>query len=130
MPCMKYTEDEIADFIKAGKIASKAKLFGAKMIKPGAKMIDVLMAVEEKIYESGGRCAFAPQSSINNCAAHFAPRQDNSPIYKEGDVVKIDIGVMVEGLAGVGFARVLFSHRHSPKKCDAGKLGRQAHQNT
>ncbi|USN45257.1 MAG: type II methionyl aminopeptidase [Candidatus Woesearchaeota archaeon] len=84
-------------YAKAGEIAASALAFGASLIKPGMSMREVLDKVEEKIIASGGNIAFPAQSAANHIAAHFCPTDDDDYLYKEGDLVKLDVGVHVEG---------------------------------
>ncbi|MFH1173742.1 MAG: type II methionyl aminopeptidase [archaeon] len=90
-------EDVLQAYLKAGKIAAEARTFGASLIKINAKLIDVTAAVEKKILELGGNFAFPPQISINSIAAHYAALPDETIIFKEGDVVKLDLGVHIDG---------------------------------
>ncbi|NQU98170.1 type II methionyl aminopeptidase [Candidatus Woesearchaeota archaeon] len=89
--------DVIKKFKESGKIAATALQHGAKMIIVGAKLVDVCDAVEEKIKELGGEPAFPAQSSRNDIAAHYCPEEDDETVYEEGDVVKLDCGVHVDG---------------------------------
>lgn len=90
-------KDVLQSYLKAGHIAQSALQYGAKKIKPGVRMVDVLDAVEAKIKAMGGDMGFPAQSSINHVAAHYCPVHDDPLTYKEGDVVKIDCGVHVNG---------------------------------
>ena len=87
----------IEKFKLSGKIAATALQHGAKMIKPSVKLVDVCDAVESKIKEMGGDMAFPAQTSINEVAAHYCPEEDDETTYKEGDVVKLDCGVHIDG---------------------------------
>ncbi|MFC2134861.1 type II methionyl aminopeptidase [Bacteroidota bacterium] len=89
--------EEIKKYRESGIISAKALQFGAKMIKPGVKLLDVCDAVEEKIKELGGGIAFPAQTSRNDIAAHYCPEEDDESVYKEGDVVKLDCGATVDG---------------------------------
>lgn len=89
--------ETLEKFVKAGKIASEARNFGATKIKVGAKLIDVCDAVEEKIFELGGVPAFPAQISLNNIAAHYCSEPNDDTVFKVGDLAKLDIGVHVDG---------------------------------
>ncbi|AHC51747.1 methionine aminopeptidase [Sulfolobus acidocaldarius SUSAZ] len=89
--------DEIELLRRAGKIASKARDFGAKMIKPGVKVIDVCNAVEKIIEEEGAKPAFPCNLSINVEAAHYSPIINDTKIIPENAVVKLDIGAHING---------------------------------
>lgn len=83
---------------KAGKIAQEVKKFIKPKIKVGATAYDIITSAEEKIKSLKGNCAFPVNLSINNVAAHYTSpiKEDNLKI-NEGDVVKIDLGVHIEG---------------------------------
>ncbi len=90
-------EEVIEKYKKAGKIAKEALEFGASLIKPDVKAIDVTKAIEEKIISLGGKFAFPVNISINEVAAHYTPKENDELVFKKGDVVKLDIGVHVDG---------------------------------
>ncbi|MFX1410179.1 MAG: type II methionyl aminopeptidase [Promethearchaeota archaeon] len=83
---------------KAGKIAQDVKKFIKPKIKVGTKAFDIISLVEGKIEELDGKCAFPVNLSINNIAAHYtSPLKDDGLIINEGDLVKLDLGVHIEG---------------------------------
>jgi len=84
---------------KAGKIAAEALNYGSKLIKINNNVKEVVELVEKKIYELDGKPAFPVQVSINDMAAHFTPL-DEEILFKENDLVKLDVGVHVEGHIG------------------------------
>ena len=90
-------EEELKLWIKAGEIAARAIEEGAKLIKPGAKVLDVCEKVEATIVELGGKPAFPCNLSINHEAAHYSPFIDDEKVIPEGAVVKLDIGAQVDG---------------------------------
>jgi methionyl aminopeptidase len=94
--------DEIAlDCIrKAGRAAAEAREMGAAMILDGAKLSDVAIETEALIVKKGARLAFPCNISINDMAAHFTPNSDDTLRFKNGDVVKLDVGAHVEGWIG------------------------------
>jgi len=93
----KMEKEELESYLKAGRIVAEAIAHGKSMIKPGASYIEVCDRVEEKIKALGGCIAFPAQVSINNIAAHFCPLQDDTSVFKEGELVKLDIGVHIDG---------------------------------
>ena len=82
---------------KAGEIARDAKLLAASLIKPGAKLADVMDAAEDYILSKGAGIAFPAQTSRNHIAAHYCPAPGDQTVYSAEDVVKVDIGVEVDG---------------------------------
>lgn len=89
--------DERAALIKAGEIARKVKEEVADLIKPGAKLYDIAEFVERRIVELGGKPAFPCNLSLNEIAAHYTPYKGDDTALKEGDYLKVDIGVHVDG---------------------------------
>jgi len=91
-------ELKLTSLKKAGKIAQDVKSFIKPKIKVGMKVLDVVNDTEGKIVELGGACAFPVNFSINNIAAHYtSPIKDDNLVINEGDIIKIDLGVHVEG---------------------------------
>lgn len=85
------------DFIKSGEIAKKAREYGKTLVKEGVKYIDIAEKIEAKITELGGKCGFPVDVSINNIAAHDCPLYKDERVIKKGDLVKLDIGVHING---------------------------------
>lgn len=84
-------------WLLAGRIGRDARETGVALCRPGAKILDIAEAIEKMIVEKGARPSFPPNISINNIAAHYTPRFDDSIELKEGDIVKIDVGASVDG---------------------------------
>jgi len=82
---------------KAGKILKESLEYGSNLIKPGTKIIEVVEKIEEKIKSLGGEFAFPVNISINQNAAHDTADIDDNRIFKDGDLVKLDVGVHVDG---------------------------------
>lgn len=85
---------------KAGRIAGEARDYGASLVKPGAKAVDVVESIEKYIIDHGAEIAFPATVSINNVAAHYTPRHDDTLVFKKGDLVKVDVGAHVDGYIG------------------------------
>jgi methionyl aminopeptidase len=89
---------KIESLDKAGKIAQEVKKYIKPKIKVGTKAIDIVSDTEAKIEELGGLCAFPVNLCINNIAAHYtSPIREDGLEIKEGDLVKLDLGVHIEG---------------------------------
>ncbi|PKK86455.1 MAG: type II methionyl aminopeptidase [Thermoplasmata archaeon HGW-Thermoplasmata-1] len=87
-------------YLLAGRSAGEARDHAASLIKPGARLLDVARAAEARITESGARVAFPINLSINNVAAHYTPKIGDETVFREGDLVKIDVGAHVDGYIG------------------------------
>jgi curved DNA binding protein len=46
--------------------------------------------------------AFPTCISVNNVICHFSPLSDNATVLNDGDIVRIDVGVHIDGYAAVG----------------------------
>ena len=89
---------KIESLQKAGKIAQEVKKYIKPQIKVGEKVIDIISNAESKIGELNGFCAFPVNLCINNTAAHYtSPIKDDGLEINDGDIVKIDLGVHIEG---------------------------------
>ena len=85
------------EYFKAGKIASKVCEEMAKKISVGDKVLDICNKVESMIKNLGGEPAFPCNVGINSITAHYTAEIDDENIIKNGDVVKIDLGVHLNG---------------------------------
>ena len=81
----------------AGKIAARCREWAREAIQPGVKLRTILETIESMIREDGAAPAFPAQTSRNECAAHYCSSPDDETVYEEGDVVKVDMGVHVDG---------------------------------
>lgn len=84
-------------FREAGRIAARARALAIERIQPGVRLESVMLEVEDFIRAQGGGMAFPAQTSRNHIAAHYCPRPGDPTVYEREDVVKVDIGVHVDG---------------------------------
>ncbi|MFH8107859.1 MAG: type II methionyl aminopeptidase [Candidatus Aenigmatarchaeota archaeon] len=87
-------------YIKAGRIAAKVRDECKSLVKPGKNILDIVEEIERRIIELGGEPAFPVNIGINNIAAHYTPEKGEDILLREGDIVKIDIGVHIDGYIG------------------------------
>ena len=90
-------EESLSYYKKAGEIAKEVLEEGLKKIKPGVKLLEVAEFVEARIIEKGGKPAFPCNISVNEIAAHYSPTAWDERTFEKGDLVKLDIGVHVNG---------------------------------
>jgi len=67
----------------------------------GDKLINDLIAGVFKTGKMEKGVAFPTCISINNCAGHFSPLADDTTTLKDEDLVKIDLGVHIDGFISV-----------------------------
>ncbi len=91
-------EPHILDcYIRAGKIASKVMEKSRKWVREGERLLDVAEKIEAEIISLGGRPAFPVNISVNEVAAHYTPTERDAGVFGKGDMVKIDLGVHIDG---------------------------------
>jgi methionyl aminopeptidase len=82
---------------RAGRIAADCRRWAVENIRPGVTVRHVLESVEARIREAGAEPGFPAQSSRNHVAAHYCSSPEDELRYEEGDCVKVDLGVHVDG---------------------------------
>ena len=84
-------------YLKAGAVAREARELGASRVRAGGSSLELANEIEGLIVKRGAKCAFPVNIGINDTAAHYTPSQDNDLRFKQGDVVKIDVGAHIGG---------------------------------
>ncbi len=84
-------------YLRAGKVASEVRETARKKYHVGSTLFEVCETVESQIKQLNGKPAFPVNASLNEIAAHYTAEPGDSTVVKEGDVLKIDIGVHVDG---------------------------------
>ena len=82
---------------EAAAIAGHLREYVASLMKPGAKLIDLSLSGHRRLEELGGQAAFPLQISVNHVAAHYCAFVGDESELKEGDLVKVDCGVHIDG---------------------------------
>lgn len=90
----------VEKYRKAGRIAAEAREWGATLVKAGALRTEVAAKVEAFIVEKGGQPAFPCCISVDSDAAHDTPGPLDDRTFQDGQVVKLDCGVQVDGWIG------------------------------
>jgi len=90
-------EEELEKLLRAGYIAKVVREEAARMAKPGLKLIELASYIESRIRELGGEPAFPVNLSVNSIAAHYTPLYGDESVIPENSVLKIDVGVHVDG---------------------------------
>lgn len=93
----KNSDDALEKYILAGKIAAKVREEIRRSVKEGMPLIEVCEVVEDKIRILGGKPAFPCNISVNEIAAHYTSPPGDKRVIPEKSLVKIDIGVHVDG---------------------------------
>jgi methionyl aminopeptidase len=88
--------------------------YAKTLINPSVNILEIAEAIEKKIFEVGAKPAFPVNIGINEVAAHYTPSLDDKTVIKEGDMVKIDIGLHVDGYISDNAFTVLVGKNHHP----------------
>ena len=91
---------ELEKWKRAGNLASRAREYGKEKIEEGVEKLELVEAVEDFIRKNGGTPAFPANLAVNNIAAHWTPNSNDKGIFEYGDVVKLDVGVEIDGYIG------------------------------
>ncbi|MBI2670656.1 type II methionyl aminopeptidase [Candidatus Woesearchaeota archaeon] len=90
-------EQNFEDYKKAGKIAAEVREFAKKIVKVDGSLLEATELIEQQIIKLGGRPAFPIDMSLNNIAAHYSATINDKTVFKENNLVKVDIGVHING---------------------------------
>ena len=88
---------QLQDYINAGKIASDVRENARRKNHVGSTLEEICNSIEKEIESKGGKCAFPVNVSLNEIAAHYTAEPNDSIIVKDADLLKIDLGVQING---------------------------------
>jgi len=94
------TEEELETYRRAGKLVAEVREQARPLVKPGVTLLEIAEAVEDLITQKGAKPAFPCNVSVNEIAAHYSPPADDDTTIKDGDMIKVDVGVHVDGYIG------------------------------
>ena len=111
--------DKIKSLEKAADIHKEVRRHLHNIIKPGVKLTDIVHIIENKTEELSNKSecvhrgiGFPVGLSLNSCAAHYHPSQNDSTLCKKDDVLKIDFGTEVNGWIIDSAFTVYFNDKH------------------
>jgi methionyl aminopeptidase len=84
--------------IRAGRILKLVREEVIRLVKPEVRLLEIAEFVENRIRELGAEPAFPCNISLNSDAAHFTPKRGDERFFKDGDLVKLDIGAHIDGI--------------------------------
>lgn len=90
------SEEELKNYLQAARVHAAAQETAKSVVKEGASVLDAAVAIEKEIADSGGKPAFPVNISFDSEAAHNTPSATEARVFGK-EVVKVDIGVHVEG---------------------------------
>lgn len=88
---------QLQDYINAGKIASEVRENARRKNHVGSTLEEICNSIEKEIMNKGAKCAFPVNVSLNEIAAHYTAEPNDKTIVKDTDLLKIDLGVQING---------------------------------
>jgi methionyl aminopeptidase len=111
----------LKDYKRAGEVWKSAISLAQKKAKEGIRLLELAESIEKRIIDEEAEPAFPVNLSINEQAAHFTPKWKDESVLKESDVLKIDIGVSVDGYICDGAVTINLDNAHA-KQIEANEL--------
>ncbi len=91
-------KDEILEkYRTAGSLATRILKDGAQQIRVGTSYLELVESIEARVNDEGAQLAFPLNLSLNEDAAHDTASWSDERTLKKGDVVKLDLGVQIDG---------------------------------
>lgn len=106
---MTIPEEDFQKYQRAGKIAMEVREEIKKTVKEGMLIIAICEKAEHLIRKKGGIPAFPCNVSINEVAAHYTSPPNDKQTIPERSIVKVDIGVHIDGYIADTAASISFN---------------------
>jgi methionyl aminopeptidase len=90
-------EEALEKYRRAGKIAARVREEIKLKIKEGMPLLEICEKTERTIASLGGKPAFPCNVSVNEFAAHYTSPPEDGSVVPNRSLVKIDIGVHIDG---------------------------------
>ncbi len=102
------------NYIRAGQIAAQVRENARKKNHVGRTIYEICESIESEIYERGGQPAFPVNISLNEVAAHYTAEPDDQIVIRDTDVVKIDLGVHIDGYVADTAVTISYDSKYDP----------------
>jgi curved DNA binding protein len=114
----------LAKYRLAAEIANRTMKMIIERCEPGARVVDLCMMADDFVTEecskvhSKGKARVDPKDkgvafpmcvSVNHVVGHNSPLVEDDQVLQEGDVVKLDLGVHIDGFIAVGANTIIVS---------------------
>jgi methionyl aminopeptidase len=115
----KYDKEALEKFRLSGKILRESREEMKQFVCEGMPAVEVCEKAESLIREKGGKPAFPCNVSINEVAAHYTSPPNDQLKIPEKAVVKVDMGVHVDGYVTDTAFTACFNPEYSSMKTAA-----------
>jgi len=109
---MAVSEEMLQKYQRAGKIAAEVREHMRRTVSEGMPIIDVCEKTESLIRKKGGKPAFPCNVSVNEVAAHYTSSLGDKRTIPTNSVVKVDIGVHMDGYIADTAVTVCFNSEY------------------
>ncbi len=109
---MNLPKDVLKKYQHAGKIAREVRQEMRYFVHEGMRAIKVCEQAEKLIREKGGKPAFPCNVSVNEVAAHFTSPPNDKQNIPLNSLVKVDVGVHLEGYIADTAVTICYSPEH------------------
>ena len=99
---------------RAGKIAAEVRENARRKSHIGSTLFQVCESIEYEIRKRGAAPAFPVNVSLNDIAAHYTAEPDDKIAVNDTDVLKIDIGVHIQGYIADTAVTVCYDSKYDP----------------
>lgn len=111
------SQKEILDILKkSGKLNLKTQRFAKKIITVGCDLSRVGLEIDKFILDNEGVPAWPVNLSVNNEAAHNSYDIEQPIFLEENDVLKVDVGVSIDGYITDSAQTIIFHKKHEALK--------------
>lgn len=107
-----YDQEAIEKFHLSGKILRESREELKPLIQENMPIIEVCEKAESLIKQKGGKPAFPCNVSINEVTAHYTSPPNDSTKIPENSVVKVDMGVHIDGYVTDTAFTICFNPEH------------------
>jgi methionyl aminopeptidase len=108
-----YDDEALEKFRLSGKILRETREEMKLFVREDMPIIEVCEKAEALIRAKGGKPAFPCNVSINDVAAHYTSPPDDTNRIPENSLVKVDIGVQIDGYVTDTAVTVCFNPEYS-----------------
>ena len=92
-----FDDDILELYTEAGRIAKTVLTRAGEMVREDVLIGEVVDATHQEILDRGAGIAFPLNISLNEAAAHDTAGPDDERTFAAGDLVKVDLGVHLDG---------------------------------
>ena len=124
-----YDKEALEKFRVSGKILRETREEMRKFVREDMPILQVCEKAENLIREKGGKPAFPCNVSINEVAAHYTSPPNDQLTIPEKSVVKVDMGVHVDGYVTDTAFTACFNPEYSSMKTAAEQALAEAIEN-